>query len=80
MATVLAVDKDTFQLDLLAYVLGTRGHRVHPTTDPEVALEDADGPRVAVCRPVALGPEVDDPGALQPSRVVVGENVDRCRV
>ena len=39
MATVLAVDKDTFQLDLLAYVLGTRGHRVHPTTDPEVALD-----------------------------------------
>ena len=39
MATVLAVDKDTFQLDLLAYVLGTRGHRVHPTTDPDVALD-----------------------------------------
>ncbi len=39
MATVLAVDKDTFQLDLLAYVLGTRGHRVHVTPDPEVALD-----------------------------------------
>jgi two-component system, OmpR family, alkaline phosphatase synthesis response regulator PhoP len=39
VATVLAVDKDTLQLELLTFLLKHEGHRVHATTDGEMALE-----------------------------------------
>ena len=39
MATILAVDKDTLQLDLLSHLLQGQGHKVHATPEPERALE-----------------------------------------
>jgi two-component system, OmpR family, alkaline phosphatase synthesis response regulator PhoP len=38
LATVLTLDKDVLQLEVLASLLKHEGHRVHPTTDPEAAL------------------------------------------
>lgn len=38
MATVLTLDKDVLQLEVLASLLKHEGHRVHPTADPEAAL------------------------------------------
>lgn len=38
MATVLALDKDALQLEVLASLLRHEGHRVHATTDAEAAL------------------------------------------
>lgn len=39
MATVLAVDKDPLQLELLSFLLKQEGHKVHATPEPEQALE-----------------------------------------
>jgi len=39
LATILAVDKDSFQLQLLTFLLQQDGHRVHATLEPEMALE-----------------------------------------
>ena len=39
MATILAVDKDTLQLDLLTHLLQGQGHKVHATPEPEQALD-----------------------------------------
>jgi two-component system alkaline phosphatase synthesis response regulator PhoP len=39
LATVLAVDKDPLQLELLSFLLKQEGHRVHATPDPETALD-----------------------------------------
>jgi two-component system alkaline phosphatase synthesis response regulator PhoP len=39
MATVLAVDKDALQLELIAFLLKQEGHRVHATCDPDQALD-----------------------------------------
>jgi len=39
MATILAVDKDPLQLDLLSHLLQGQGHKVHATPEPEQALE-----------------------------------------
>ncbi|HYM50702.1 MAG TPA: response regulator transcription factor [Candidatus Limnocylindrales bacterium] len=39
MATVLAVDKDPLQLELLSFLLRQEGHRVHATPSPETALD-----------------------------------------
>jgi two-component system alkaline phosphatase synthesis response regulator PhoP len=38
LATVLALDKDPLQLELLTFLLKQEGHRVHATSDPDVAL------------------------------------------
>lgn len=38
MATVLVLDKEPLQLEVLAALLRHEGHRVHPTGDPEAAL------------------------------------------
>ena len=38
MATILTLDKDVLQLEVLASLLKHEGHRVHPTGDPEAAL------------------------------------------
>jgi two-component system alkaline phosphatase synthesis response regulator PhoP len=38
LATVLTLDKDVLQLEVLASLLKHEGHRVHPTADPEAAL------------------------------------------
>jgi len=39
VATVLAVDKDPLQLELLSFLLKQEGHKVHATPEPEQALE-----------------------------------------
>lgn len=39
MATILAVDKDSLQLDLLTHLLQGQGHKVHATPEPEQALD-----------------------------------------
>lgn len=39
MATILAVDKDPLQLDLLSHLLQGQGHKVHATPEPEQALD-----------------------------------------
>jgi two-component system alkaline phosphatase synthesis response regulator PhoP len=39
MATVLALDKDTLNLDLLTFLLNQDGHKVHATTNPDMAFE-----------------------------------------
>ena len=39
MATLLALDRDPLQLDLLAYLLRRERHHVHTTTEPEAAFE-----------------------------------------
>lgn len=39
MATLLALDRDPLQLDLLAYLLRRERHLVHTTTEPEAAIE-----------------------------------------
>ena len=39
MATILAVDKDTLQLEVLSHLLRQEGHKVHATADPETALD-----------------------------------------
>jgi two-component system alkaline phosphatase synthesis response regulator PhoP len=39
VATVLAVDKDTLQLEFLTFLLKQEGHRVHATTEADVALD-----------------------------------------
>jgi two-component system alkaline phosphatase synthesis response regulator PhoP len=39
VATVLAVDKDTLQLELLSHLLRQEGHKVHATAEPETALD-----------------------------------------
>ena len=38
LATVLTIDRDVLQLEVLASVLKHEGHRVHPTTDPQAGL------------------------------------------
>lgn len=38
LARVLTVDKDALILELLKFLLGKDGHRVHPTPDPDEAL------------------------------------------
>jgi two-component system alkaline phosphatase synthesis response regulator PhoP len=38
VATVLAVDQDTLQLELLSHLLRQEGHKVHATAEPETAL------------------------------------------
>ena len=39
MATILAVDKDTLQLEMLSHLLRQEGHRVHATAEPETAFD-----------------------------------------
>lgn len=39
MATILAVDKDPLQLELLSFLLKQEGHKVHATPEPEQALD-----------------------------------------
>jgi DNA-binding response OmpR family regulator len=39
LATLLALDRDPLQLDLLAYLLRRERHQVHTTTEPEAAFE-----------------------------------------
>src|ERR1700730_7867118 len=39
MATILAVDKDTLQLEVLSHLLRQEGHKVHATAEPETALD-----------------------------------------
>lgn len=39
MATILAVDKDPLQLELLSFLLRQEGHKVHATLEPEQALD-----------------------------------------
>jgi two-component system, OmpR family, alkaline phosphatase synthesis response regulator PhoP len=39
MATILAVDKDTLQLEMLSHLLRQEGHKVHATAEPETALD-----------------------------------------
>jgi two-component system, OmpR family, alkaline phosphatase synthesis response regulator PhoP len=39
MATVLALDKDPLQLELLSFLLKQEGHSVHATADAETALD-----------------------------------------
>lgn len=39
MATILAVDKDPLQLDLLSHLLIGQGHKVHATPEPEQAYD-----------------------------------------
>ena len=39
MATILAVDKDTLQLEMLSHLLRQEGHRVHATAEAETALD-----------------------------------------
>ena len=39
MATILAVDKDTLQLEVLSHLLKQEGHKVHATAEPETALD-----------------------------------------
>jgi two-component system, OmpR family, alkaline phosphatase synthesis response regulator PhoP len=39
LATILAVDKDTLQLELLTFLLKQEGHQVHATSEPDIALE-----------------------------------------
>lgn len=38
MATVLTLERDAFQQEVLTSLLKHEGHRVHPTADPEAAL------------------------------------------
>jgi two-component system, OmpR family, alkaline phosphatase synthesis response regulator PhoP len=38
LATVLTIDRDVLQLEVLTSLLKHEGHRVHPTTDPQAAL------------------------------------------
>ena len=38
MATVLTLERDAFQQEVLTFLLKHEGHRVHPTADPEAAL------------------------------------------
>jgi DNA-binding response OmpR family regulator len=38
LATVLTLDKDGLQLEVMSSLLKHEGHRVHPTGDPEAAL------------------------------------------
>ena len=39
MATILAVDKDTLQLEVLSHLLRQEGHKVHATAEPEIAFD-----------------------------------------
>jgi two-component system alkaline phosphatase synthesis response regulator PhoP len=39
LATILAVDKDTLQLEMLSHLLRQEGHKVHATAEPEQALD-----------------------------------------
>lgn len=39
MATILAVDKDTMELEMLSHLLRQEGHKVHATAEPETALD-----------------------------------------
>jgi DNA-binding response OmpR family regulator len=39
MATILALDKDSVQLEVLSFLLGKQGHGVHSTVDAEDAFE-----------------------------------------
>src|ERR1700687_5335118 len=39
VATILAVDKDTLQLEVLSHLLRQEGHKVHATAEPETALD-----------------------------------------
>jgi two-component system alkaline phosphatase synthesis response regulator PhoP len=39
VATVLAVDKDALQLELLSFLLKQEGHKVYGTPEPETALD-----------------------------------------
>jgi DNA-binding response OmpR family regulator len=38
VATILAVDKDLLQLELLSFLLKSEGHKVHVTAEPDQAL------------------------------------------
>ncbi len=46
MATVLAVDKDPLQLELLSFLLKQEGHRVHATPEPETAMDILQSKRI----------------------------------
>ncbi len=39
MATILALDKDAFHLNLLGFLLRDQGHKVYVTAEPETALQ-----------------------------------------
>jgi two-component system, OmpR family, alkaline phosphatase synthesis response regulator PhoP len=39
VATILAVDKDTLELEVLGHLLRQQGHKVHATAEPETALD-----------------------------------------
>jgi two-component system alkaline phosphatase synthesis response regulator PhoP len=39
VATILAVDKDPLQLELLSFLLKQEGHKVHATPEPDQALD-----------------------------------------
>jgi two-component system alkaline phosphatase synthesis response regulator PhoP len=39
MATVLAIDKDPLQLDLLSFLLQQEGHKVYATPEPDTAFD-----------------------------------------
>jgi DNA-binding response OmpR family regulator len=39
VATILAVDKDTLELEILGHLLRQEGHKVHATAEPETALD-----------------------------------------
>jgi len=39
LATILAVDKDALQLEMLSHLLRQEGHKVHATVEPEQAID-----------------------------------------
>jgi DNA-binding response OmpR family regulator len=39
LATIVALDKDLLQLELVTFLLKQRGHQVHATPEPEIALD-----------------------------------------
>ena len=39
MATILAVDKDTLDLEMVSHLLRQEGHKVHATAEPETAFD-----------------------------------------
>jgi len=58
LATVLTIDRDVLQLEVLASVLKHEGHRVHPTTDPQAGL--------AVLQTSLIDLVVIEPATLRP--------------
>lgn len=58
LATVLTIDRDVLQLEVLSSVLKHEGHRVHPTTDPQAGL--------AVLQTSLIDLVVIEPATLRP--------------